>query len=127
LLVLACAVRFLPQAIGSARLSLLQVGPRLEEAARSLGRGPAGAVASVTLPLARPGVLAGAALTLLTTMKELPTTLLLSPTGYETLATEIWTAAGDARYGAAAAPALLLIALSAVPTLLLSARDRAAA
>jgi iron(III) transport system permease protein len=124
LLVLACAVRFLPQAIGSARLSLLQVGPRLEEAARSLGRSQAGAVASVTVPLARPGMLAGAALVLLTTMKELPTTLLLSPTGYDTLATRIWTAASDAAYGTAAAPALLLIAVSALPTLLLAARDR---
>lgn len=125
LLVVACAVRFLPQAIGATRLSLLQIGPRLEEAARSLGRSQAGAVRSVTVPLARPGVLTGAALVLLTTMKELPTTLLLSPTGYDTLATEIWTAAGDAAYGAAAAPALLLIAVSALPTLLLAARDRA--
>ena len=127
LLVIACVVRFLPQAIGSARLSLLQVSPRLEEAARSLGRSQAGAVGSVTVPLARPGVLAGAALVLLTTMKELPTTLLLSPTGYETLATEIWTAATDAAYGTAAGPALLLIAASAVPTLVLAARDRAPA
>lgn len=126
LLVLACAVRFLPQTIGSARLSLLRVGPRLEEAARSLGRTQAGAVASVTIPLARPGILAGAALTVLTTMKELPTTLLLSPTGYDTLATEIWSAAGDARYGAAAAPALLLVAASIGPTLILAARDRVA-
>jgi iron(III) transport system permease protein len=79
----------------------------------------------VTVPLARPGLLAGASLVLLTTVKELPVTLLLSPTGYDTLATRIWTAANDAAYGEAAAPALLLVAISAVPTLLLAARDRA--
>ena len=124
LLVVACVVRFLPQAVGAVRLSLLQVSPRLEEAARGLGRTPAGAVASVTVPLARPGVLAGAALVLLTTMKELPVTLLLSPTGFDTLATVVWTASTEAAYGAAAAPALLLIAVSAVPTLLLATRDR---
>ncbi len=126
MLVVACVVRFLPQAIGAARSSLLQVSPRLEEAARGLGRSPLGAVASVTAPLASPGLLAGAALVCLTTMKELPITLLLSPTGYSTLATEVWTAAGARAYGEAAAPALLLIAVSAVPTLLLAARDRAA-
>ena len=126
MLVFACVVRFLPQAIGAARLSLPQVSPRLEEAARGLGRSPLGAVGSVTAPLASPGLLAGAALVCLTTMKELPITLLLSPTGYATLATEVWTAAGTRAYGEAAAAALLLIAVSAVPTLLLAARDRAA-
>ncbi len=124
LLVLACVVRFLPEAVGANRLSLLQVSPRMEEAARGLGETAAGAARRVLMPLAGPGMLAGAALVLLTTMKELPVTLLLAPTGYDTLAIEIWTAANDAAYGRAAAPALLLILLSAIPTLLLVARDR---
>lgn len=126
LLVAACVVRFLPEAVGSSRLSLLQVSPRLEEAARGLGASPLGTMARVTAPLAAPGMLAGAALVLLTTMKELPVTLLLRPTGYDTLATTIWTAANDAAFGRAAAPALLLVGLSALPTLLLAARDRMA-
>jgi len=124
LLVAAYAVRFLPEAVGANRLSLLQINPRLEEAARGLGASTVAAIRRVTVPLARPGLLAGASLVLLTTMKELPVTLLLSPTGYDTLATRIWTAANDASYGQAAAPALLLVVVSAVPTLLLAARDR---
>jgi iron(III) transport system permease protein len=124
MLVAACVVRFLPEAISSTRAALLHINPRLEEAARGLGRTQAGAVASVTLPLARPGILAGAALVLLTAMKELPATLLLSPTGWNTLAVEVWTAANNAAYGQAAAPALLLIAASALPMLLLAPRDR---
>ena len=124
LLVIAYAVRFLPEAVGANRLSLLQISPRLEEAARGLGATTIATVRRVTVPLARPGLLAGASLVLLTTMKELPVTLLLSPTGYDTLATRIWTAANDAAYGRAAAPALLLVVVSAAPTLLLAARDR---
>jgi iron(III) transport system permease protein len=124
MLVAACVVRFLPEAIGSIRAALLQVNPRLEEAARGLGRSQLGAVASVTAPLARTGILAGAALVLLTAMKELPATLLLSPTGWNTLAVEVWTAANDAAYGAAAAPALLLIVAASIPMLLLAPRDR---
>jgi iron(III) transport system permease protein len=124
MLVAACVVRFLPEAISSTRAALLQVSPRLEEAARGLGRSQVGAVASVTIPLARPGILAGAALVLLTAMKELPATLLLSPTGWDTLAVRVWTAANDAAYGEAAAPALILIAAAAVPMLLLAPRDR---
>jgi iron(III) transport system permease protein len=124
MLIAACVVRFLPEAVSSTRAALLHVSPRLEEAARGLGRSQAAAVASVTIPLARPGILAGAALVLLTAMKELPATLLLSPTGWDTLAVEVWTAASNAAYGEAAAPALILIAAAAVPMLLLAPRDR---
>jgi iron(III) transport system permease protein len=124
MLVAACVVRFLPEAISATRAALLQISPRLEEAARGLGRSQLGAVVSVTAPLARPGILAGAALVLLTAMKELPATLLLSPTGWDTLAVEVWTAANNAAYGQAAAPALILIAVASVPMLLLAPRDR---
>jgi len=65
-----------------------------------------------------------ATLVLLTAMKELPATLLLSPTGRDTLAVRVWTAANNAAYGEAAAPALMLVAGTAVPMLLLAPRDR---
>ena len=63
----------------------------------------------------------------LTTIKELPITLLLIPAGDRSLPTLIWTAAGDARYGEAALPALLLVAITAVPTFLLAQRREALA
>jgi len=113
-LVLAYAVRFLPQAIGPARTSLGQVSSGLVEAARTLGDNPAGAFRSITLPLLRPGIVAGLALVFLTTVKELPLTLLLGPTGFETLATQIWGAATEGFYARAAVPAALLMLLSAV-------------
>jgi iron(III) transport system permease protein len=122
LLVVAYVVRFLPQAVGGSRLSLLQINPRLEDAARNLGKSSLGAIGAVTLPLARPGVLAGAALVFLTVMKELPLTLLLRPTGLETLATNLWSATTGGAYAKAAAPALLLILASTLPTLLLERR-----
>jgi iron(III) transport system permease protein len=124
LLIVAYVVRFLPQAIGATRTSLLQISPRLEEAARGLGRSPFGAIADVTAPLARSGIAVGAALVFLTVMKELPITLLLSPTGFRTLGTSIWTSTGSGSYGQAAGPALMLIAISLIPTLLLVVRER---
>ena len=114
LLVLAYGVRFLPQALGPARASLLQVNPYLEESAQTLGRGYLRVMASITLPLMRPGLVAGVALVFLTAMKELPITLLLAPTGYDTLATRIWSASNEAFYARAAAPALVLVLLSAL-------------
>jgi iron(III) transport system permease protein len=126
LLIAAYALRFLPQALGATRVALQRVQPSMEEAARGMGR-PAGKVlATITLPLARPGILAGAALVFLTTMKELPATLILAPIGFETLAVRVWSASSEAFFARAALPALLLIALSSLPLLLpaLSGRGR---
>jgi iron(III) transport system permease protein len=124
LLVLAYAVLFLPAAVGAVRASVLQSPPLLEEVARSLGRTPARVLREITLPLALPGVAAGAALVFLTCMKELPATLLLRPTGMDTLATELWTATGASAYAGAAPYAALLILLAAGPAYLLGRRTR---
>jgi len=121
-LVLALVVRFIPQGIGATRASLMQISPRLEEASRSLGKGDFATLVRVTAPLALPGMSAGAALVFLTVLKELPVTLLLSPTGFDTLATDIWNATDAGRFGQAAAPALVLIGMSLIPTLLLASR-----
>lgn len=113
LLLLAYLVRFMPYALVATRASLDVVNPRLEEAARSLGRRPHEALAAVVLPLARSGVLAGAALVFLSTLKELPATLILRPIGFDTLATEIWTETSLAAYSSVAPSALLLVAIAA--------------
>jgi iron(III) transport system permease protein len=113
LLVFAYVVRFFAQALAGSHAAMLRVSPRLEEAGRSLGRGPATVFARITVPLVAPGLLAGSALVFLSTMKELPATLLLRPIGFETLATEIWRYTSVAAYSRAALPALLLIVLSA--------------
>ncbi|MFQ3661793.1 MAG: iron ABC transporter permease [Chloroflexaceae bacterium] len=125
MLIIGYAVRFLPQAAGSVRASLHQLNPRVEEAARSLGRSPLGVLATITAPLVAPGMLAGAALVFLTTIKELPTTLLLGPSGFPTLATMVWSAASEAMFARAAAPALLLMLLSALTMGLLLWREPA--
>lgn len=118
-LVFAYAVLFLPAAVGAVRASVAQAPPALEEVARSLGRTPAGVLRQITLPLAAPGVAAGAALVFLTCMKELPATLLLRPTGMETLATELWSQTEIGAYAAAAPYAAALVLLAALPTFVL--------
>ena len=99
---------------------MLQVSPNVEDAARSLGSSPVRLLTSITVPLVRPGILAGAALVFLLVMKELPATLILSPIGFETLATSVWSAASEAFFARAAAPALLLILVSSIALTFLS-------
>ncbi len=57
-------------------------------------------------------------------MKELPATLLLRPTGFDTLAVDVWSASSELLYSTAAVPALMLVAISAIPTFLLATRQR---
>jgi iron(III) transport system permease protein len=124
MLVLAYVILFVPQAIGAARSSLLQLPKSLEEAGRSLGQKPWQVFCRVTMPLLQPGMLAGLGLVFLTCMKELPATLILSPIGHRTLATAVWGSISEAFFAQAAAPALLLILLSSVPLAILTLRDK---
>jgi iron(III) transport system permease protein len=123
LLVFAYAVRFLPEALGATRAAMLQVNPHTEEAARSLGAGSLRVFRSVTAPQILPGMSAGGLLVFLTAMKELPITLLLSPIGFDTLATQVWAFTTQAFFTRAALPALLLVAVSGVAVLLLLRRE----
>ncbi len=123
-LIFAYAVLFLPQAISGLRTSLVRVQPGLEEASRSLNRNAWQTFYSVTLPLIAPGVLAGFALVFLTTMKELPATLILSPIEFDTLATDLWGHQEDVFFARAAASALLLLGCAALPMIILFGHDR---
>lgn len=124
LLLVAYLVRFAPEAVGITRASLLQVSPRVEEVARTLGRRPVGVLREVTLPIIRPGLLAGGALVFLTAMKELPTTILLAPTGFDTLAVRIWSATSEGFFARAAAPALLMMVVAALSLGFVLRQDR---
>jgi len=127
MLVFALTVHYLPLAIGPISASLTQVSPRIEEAARGLGRGPTEVFRTITAPLVRGGILAGAALVFLHAIKELPATLILAPIGFRTLATEIWNQTTYGFYEASAIPSLILLVVAAVPLYLLSERGTVAA
>jgi len=124
LLVIVYAAIFLAQATGATRAALLQVNPSVEDASRSLGKGAFTTLRRVTLPLIWKGVAVGGALVFLTTMKELPVTLILRPTGFETLAVRVWSAADELFYARASASALVLLLVSAVPMYVLVIRNR---
>jgi iron(III) transport system permease protein len=122
LLVFAYVVHFGSQALRAAQVAVAAVPSRLDDAARTLGAGRLRRLRTVDLPLATPGLLAGAGLVLLSTMKELPATLLLAPPGFETLATRIWNATEDAFLADASLASLFLLALSGVLTWFLVVR-----
>ena len=98
------------------KTSVLQVPVALEEVASSLGVGRFGVFCRVTLRLIAPGLGAAFCLVFLTCVTELTATLILIPTGAETLATQFWAYQQNLSYGQAAPFALAIIAIAAVPS-----------
>ncbi len=124
LLVLGYATRYLAYSVGTTRSALTQINPRLEEAARGVGLRPWQVTLRITMPLARGGIIAGAVLVFLNVMKELPTTLILSPIGFKTFATRIWSVYEEAMLVLIAQPGLLLLGVSALLLAVILWRDK---
>ena len=122
LLVFAYVIHFGAQSVRAAGVAVGSVPGRLDDAARMLGADRWRRLLRIDLPLMAPGLAAGAGLVLLSTMKELPATLLLAPIGFETLATRIWGATEANALAEAGLAALALLVLSGVLTWVLVVR-----
>jgi iron(III) transport system permease protein len=118
-LVIAYLVRFHALAFFTMEARMERISPSLDDAARALGADRARVLADVHLPLLRPGIFSAALLVLVEVMKELPATALLRPLGGDTLAITVWEATKDSRFDVAALPALLIVAVSLVPVIVL--------
>ncbi|WP_414708197.1 ABC transporter permease [Pseudomonas sp. UBA6310] len=122
LLLIAYALLFMPMAQSPIRVALEKASPQLEEAARTLGYTQLLAFLKVTLPIIFPAIAAGFVLVFLDTMKELTATLVLGPTGLDTLATAVWSHTGNLEYAAAAPYAALIVLCSGLPVYLMTTR-----
>ncbi|WP_137043087.1 molybdate ABC transporter permease subunit [Pseudolabrys sp. FHR47] len=73
--VLACAVMSFPLLVGAIRLSIEAVDRKLEDAAATLGANRVWTLLTVTLPLALPGIIAGAVLAFARALGEFGATI----------------------------------------------------
>ena len=116
LLIFAYMVRFGSLAMGVTLVAVRSVPDRLHDSARILGAGRVRRFVAVDVPIMAPGLLAGTGLVLLSVMKELPISLFVSPLGFSTLATRIFSSFEDAFIAEAGIMAVVLVALSFVLT-----------
>lgn len=119
-LIFAYSVRFLAVAAGAVESSLDKVTPSMDKAARSLGMNSLETLRRVHLPLIRPGLLTGALVVFVDTMKELPATLMLRPFNFDTLATYVYQYASDEQIEVAAMGALMIVLVGLLPVIMLS-------
>ena len=115
-LVLAMVIRFLPLAVQSQESAVQQLTPSVEQAGRSLGAGPLRNLWQIILPMMRGGLISAWVLVFIDTLKELPATLLLRPTGFDTLPVRIWIEASEEMLELAA-PAALMLVIGTLPVL----------
>ncbi len=127
---LASAVMALPLMVRAIRLSLETVDRRFEAAARSLGAGPWRTFLAITLPLAMPGVLAGAVLGFARSIGEFGATITFVsniPGETQTLPLAIYSAlqlpGGDAMVARLAGISVLLSLAALVASELLMRRS----
>jgi iron(III) transport system permease protein len=116
MLVAAYAILFFPLALVGVRAAIAYAPIQLDEAARSLGVGRLAVFCRVTLPLVGPGLAAAFCLVFLAAVTELTATLILIPTGVQTLSTQFWSYQTNLSYGQAAPFALVIIGIAAVPS-----------
>jgi len=91
--VLATAVMSFPLLVRTARVAFENVNPRVEHVARTLGAGPWRVFWTITLPLARSGVIAGAVLAFARALGEFGATVMVAgfiPGKTETLSLSIY-------------------------------------
>ncbi len=120
LLLIGCyAIMFFPLALVGVKASLARAPVSLDEVARSLGQRRLAVLFRVTVRLAGPGLVAAFCLVFLSVVTELTATLLLIPTGAQTLATQFWSYETNLSYSQAAPFALVMIIVAAVPSYVL--------
>jgi iron(III) transport system permease protein len=89
ILALAFVARFMPDTVKALSTSLMQIHRELEEAAWICGRGTVGTIASIVLPLARPGVVAAMTLLFILAIRELGSSLFLYSSGTMVMAVQL--------------------------------------
>jgi len=119
-LVLAYLVRFMAVSLNTVQASLGKVTPSMEDAARTLGHGPAATAVRIHAPIMSGGLLTAGLIVFVDVMKELPATLIMRPFNFDTLAIQAYNLAKDERLTQAATPSLVIVAVGLLPLIILS-------
>lgn len=119
-LLLAYTVRFLAVGIANVSPALAAIDPAMDSSAQILGARPREILRRIHLPMLRGPVFTAAIVAFVEVLKELPATLLIRPFNFDTLAVGVYRFASDERLAEAAVGALVIVAASLLPVLLLS-------
>lgn len=112
ILFVAYATRYLPIGVRSTSATLVQIHPELEESSLSCGANWLQTFKNVTLPLLRPGIIAGWILLFVAFTRELSASILLYSPGQEVLSVAIYDLYHNGQFREISALATLQIIVS---------------
>ncbi len=118
--IFAYLVRFLAISLNTVEAGLTRVTGNMDDAARSLGHGPASTLRKVHAPMIRGSLLTAGLLVFVDVMKELPATLIIRPFDFDTLAIRTYEYAVDEQLVEASSSALAIVVVGVVPVIVLS-------
>lgn len=118
--VFAYTVRFVSVAVQTVEAGYSKIPRALDDSARTLGRPPVILLARLHMPLLRTSLVAAVLLVFVDVLKELPTTLILRPFNFNTLAVRAYELAADERLADAAGPALAMVVVGLLPVIYLA-------
>ena len=118
--ILGYQVRFMALSLNVIEGGLIRIRRVLDDAAQSLGASRSAVLFRVHLPMLRGSLLAAALLVFVDVTKELPATLMLRPSNFNTLAVRVHQLASDERLDEASTGALMIILVGLIPVFLLS-------
>ena len=119
ILVFAFVVRFLSVSLQTVESGLSSIKPSIDESAASLGGSKLDILRTIHLPLLKPSLMTAFILVFVDVLKELPTTLILRPFNFNTLAVRTYELASDERLMDAALPALTVVVIGLLPIILI--------
>ncbi len=119
-LIMAYLVRFLAVSLSTVETGLGKIRPTYDDASRSLGQGTLNTLTKIHVPILESSLFTAVMLVFVDVMKELPATIVMQPSNFETLAVRVYQYAEDERLLEAAAPALAIIVVGLLPVLVLS-------
>jgi iron(III) transport system permease protein len=119
-LLLAYTVRFLAVGLANIAPGLAAIDPAMDASAQILGARPRQILHHIHLPMLRGPALTAAIVAFVEVLKELPATLLIRPFNFDTLAVGVYRFASDERLAEAAVGAIVIVAASLLPVILLS-------
>lgn len=120
ILIFALTIRFMAIGFNNIESGFSKMGKKYYEASKLLGKGEWLTFYLVDLPILKPAILSAAILVFVDVLKELPLTLILRPFNFDTLATRVYTYAGDEMIHEASVYSLMIIGVSAIALLVLS-------
>ncbi|WP_419901432.1 ABC transporter permease [Kiloniella sp.] len=119
-LIFAYLVRFLAVSLNTVESGLGKIRPSMEDASRTLGRGPLKTLWHVHIPIMSGSLMTAGLVVFVDVMKELPATLVMRPFNFDTLAVHAYNLASDERLSQSSTASLTIVLVGILPLILLT-------